>query len=64
VTRGVRRRLRQQDARAVTLRAAATGALGVGGQAEELRIARLHIGELTIDQPQRGTGAGAPPPVG
>jgi hypothetical protein len=44
------------------------GALTVGrlalrrGEVEDLRIARLHSGELTLDRPLRGNGAGPRPP--
>ena len=47
--------------------ALAVGALAVGrlapgrGQVEDVHIARQYGGELTLDQPRRGTGAGAPP---
>jgi hypothetical protein len=50
--------------------ALAVGALTVGrwalrrGEVEDLRIPRLHVGELTLDQPLRGARAGGLPLVG
>jgi hypothetical protein len=53
----------------------AMGALAVGAlavvrlalgrwQVEELRVARLHVGERTVDQPLPGTGGGRTPTGG
>jgi hypothetical protein len=57
VTRPVRRRTRQQDARAVALGVAAAGALGVGGLAVgSFAVAALAVGALAVGRLAPGRG--------